>query len=106
MKKVVLSLEYRCFPVWIYGEDGIVEDNDVPEEWEKDSSLVSLLEEIQAMHDARFTDDGKVFEFHDFASEEDRVKIRSLIEEARGKIKRMLPSGYQFEDWTKTHHEV
>ena len=30
------------------------------------------------MHDARFRDNGKVFEFHDFASEEDRVNIRSL----------------------------
>ena len=106
MKKIVLSLEYKCFPIWIYGEDGIVEDNDVPKEWENDLSLVSLLEEIQAMHDVRFINDGKVFEFHDFASEEDRVKIHYLIEEAIGKIKRMLPSGYQFEDWTKTHHEV
>lgn len=30
MKKIKVQLEYRCFPIWLYDENGNLIDNDFP----------------------------------------------------------------------------
>ncbi len=43
MRTIRLLLEYSCEPVWIYGEDGIVEDVGLPEELRGNKELDDLM---------------------------------------------------------------
>ena len=39
MNTLKISLEYRCYPIWEYSEDGDLIDNDLPEELLSDKEL-------------------------------------------------------------------
>ena len=68
MKKIRLLLEYGCFPVWIYGEDGVMIDNDLPEELSSDKELEHLCNKIQKEYDGLFINSEVEFEYKGFSS--------------------------------------
>lgn len=47
MKKIKLKFEYRCFPVWIYGENDELIENDLPPYLMGDNDIVSKFVQIQ-----------------------------------------------------------
>lgn len=75
MKRIRISFEYQCCPVWVYDEDGYLLCNGLPDGMQADEALTALCGELQDMYDALFVDDGKVFEYLGFASEAERDRV-------------------------------
>lgn len=69
MIKLRLSLEYHCYPLWIYSEDGEFIDNNFPKELECNRNIDVLLDDIQKIFDNLFIDDGVEFSYKGFDDE-------------------------------------
>lgn len=73
-----LKLEYKCYPVWIY-ENGKVIDNDLPRYTDEYEVVDELLCELQRIYDNSFVDDGVQFDFIGL-SEEQKLKIMTIVD--------------------------
>ena len=82
MKKLKLSLEYRCFPIWSYDDNGLFIDNDLPKELRNDEELDKLLTDIQESFDELYTDTSSEFYSSDFPTENERMIFYSKIDKA------------------------
>ncbi len=79
MNTLKISLEYRCYPIWEYSEDGDLIDNDLPEELLSDKELDELLLDIQNTFNSLFVDTPKEFFEKGFDSEEERAEFVNKI---------------------------
>lgn len=66
MKRINLMLEYQCFPVWTYGEDGNLIDNNLPQELVGDSTIDSMCVDLQEEFDSLYHNDEKEFKYVGF----------------------------------------
>ncbi|HEL1613140.1 TPA: hypothetical protein TXL52_001206 [Streptococcus suis] len=66
MRKILIKFDYRCFPLWIYDNEDLV-DNDLPPELLDDKSLDKELVALQEEYDNLFIDDDFSFSFSGFA---------------------------------------
>jgi hypothetical protein len=73
MKKIRLMLEYKAYPIWIYDEDGFVDDNALPEQWKNSLELVNSTEEIQSIFDSLYMDTVNEFKYIGFLDKEQRI---------------------------------
>lgn len=94
MNTVKLRLEYKCFPMWIYDEQGNLIDNDIVEEISNDNEIVNLLDNIQEEFDELYVDDGIEFGFKGFQNEQSRASFREKVEQAYTKIQTELSNNY------------
>ena len=93
LKKIRLLLEYGCYPVWLYDENGDVIDTLLPEELRGDSALDSKFDDLQARYDSLFIDNPHEFSFVGFKSEAERKKfisdweaaVHNLVKKINGK---------------------
>lgn len=92
MKKVVIELDYKCFPLWIY--EGEVISNDMIYELKDDSYIENLLANIQKTYDSLFIDNEQEFAYKGFASLEDKLLFVNQIEAAVKYIKANITSAY------------
>jgi len=107
MRTIVLSFEYKVYPIWVYDEEFIVDYCDWPDEWEDDPEMKAKLNEAQDLYDSAFIDDGKTFDFVGFKNDKKKLEhFKTLINEIRAYIKEHLPNGYAFEDWVIDHDEL
>ncbi len=72
VKKLRMLLDYRCWPVWLYDENGRIIDTILPEELRDDESLQRQFDALQDAYDALFIDDGHVFDYRGFRTEEEK----------------------------------
>ena len=77
LKKIRLLLDYGCYPVWLYDENGDIIDTLLPEELRDDIELDSKFDDLQARYDALFIDNAHEFSFIGFKSTEDRERFCS-----------------------------
>lgn len=77
LKRIRLLLEYGCYPVWLYDENGNIIDTLLPEELRDDTELDSKFDDLQARYNALFIDNSHEFSFVGFESESDREKFFS-----------------------------
>ncbi len=82
MKTLKLSLEYHCYPIWFYAEDGSLIDNDLPEELRSDTELDNILLDIQNTFDELYTNNSNEFSSHDFSSVKEQVEFKEKINKA------------------------
>ena len=47
MKRIRISFEYQCCPVWVYDEAGYLLYNGLPDEMQDDEALAALCNELQ-----------------------------------------------------------
>ena len=95
IKEIKIILEYKCYPVWLYDENGEITDTLLPEELRSDSELDSLFDNIQSEYDSLFIDNDKEFIYTGFENENDkqiflsecRNAIEKLTAECHGKYK-------------------
>lgn len=93
VKTLRIMLEYRCYPVWLYDEDGNIVDTLLPEELRDDSELDSKFDDLQARYDALFVDNAHEFDFVGFKNESDKeaflrdwqIAIMDLREKTQGR---------------------
>ena len=98
MQKVVLSLEYRCFPIWLYDDSGGVIDNDLLPELRENKELCELLKTMQKRYDALFIDTPIEFAYIGFQSAEEKQEFANLIEKAVKQVTIALAGHYEIEN--------
>lgn len=96
MEKIVIKLEYKCFPVWIYNNN-VLQDNGLVEELEGDSAINELLVDIQNKFDALFIDDGIEFCYIGFSNEADKEMLQKCIAKAAQYIEDKIGDKYIIE---------
>lgn len=79
MKTLRISLEYRCYPVWILDEDGEIVDNDLPDDIRSNKELDEMFVKIQELFDSCYIDTPKEFAVQGFNSKEDEASFISML---------------------------
>ena len=98
--KIAVMLDYGCYPVWLYDENGFVEDTLLPEELRGDMELDAKFDDLQSRYDALFVDNEHEFSYVGFKSELEKNLFihdwKNAVEELRSK----LDDKYEFIDTT------
>ncbi len=74
-KRIRLMLDYGCYPVWLYDEEGGIIDTLLPEELRSNTELDSRFDDLQERYEALFINNEKEFAFKGFSSPEERSKF-------------------------------
>lgn len=86
MNSIRLLLEYKAFPVWIYDEEGLVIDTCLPSEWEDDSELKGIWQQVIDAYDSLFIDNKEEFKFVGFDSQDSKESFIALVDTARNML--------------------
>lgn len=97
MRTIRVHLEYKCYPVWIYDGEGLVEDNALSPELAGDRELDERFESIQDRFDATFVDTQTEFRNKGFASPVERAVFESDLKAAVLQLAEKCPEGYALE---------
>lgn len=98
MSKIKVYLDYQCFPIWVYDDNGILIDNVLPKELEEDKNVEDSLIEIQNIYDGFFIDNAIEFKFIGFRSEPDRLNFLTKIDDAINLLKIKVGDLYSIEN--------
>lgn len=72
LSKIRVMLEYGCYPVWLYDEDGDIIDTLLPEELRSNIELDRKFDDLQDRYEALFINTDKEFSYKGFASQEEK----------------------------------
>lgn len=88
--KLRLMLDYHCYPVWLYDENGSIVDTLLPEELRSDTELDAKFDDLQERFDALFIDNEHEFSFKGFKTEEEKQQFlkdwQSAVSDLRNKV--------------------
>ncbi len=93
-KEIRLMLDYQCYPIWIYDENGDFIDNDLMEEIRKDDKLVAILEELQNEFDALYLNNQEEFKYIGFNSEIDKQRFEEMVYQVHNMLSNLLSEKY------------
>ena len=97
MNTLKYSLEYQCYPIWNYNQDGELVDNDLPDELRADTELDSLLLRLQELFNALFVDTPREFSTHGFSTEVKRQEFLTLLFTSKNLLYQRYGSKYHIE---------
>lgn len=97
MRRIKIYLDYHCFPVWIYDDNGDLLDNDLPKELSKDMKVDNAFVEIQNVYDGLFLDNSTEFRYIGFSNESDKERFIKMIDDAVSLIASRLGDSYIIE---------
>ncbi len=97
MSAIRIQLEYKCFPVWLYDDDGIVEDTALPPELSDDRELEERFRSIQERFDATYVDTSTDFYNRGFTTPEEETAFRSDLAAAVALLAEKCPERYSLE---------
>jgi hypothetical protein len=80
MKKIKIFLDYQCYPIWVYDDNGELINNDLPDEIINEAEIGEKLEDIQNSYNHLFEDNDSCFEYKGFINEKDKREFLSKIE--------------------------
>lgn len=98
MKTIRIRLEYNCYPVWIYRDDGLVEDNSLPPELLGDIELNSIFTNLQQRYDATFVDTPTEFANKGFSSTKEKSEFYDDLHRAIEELARKCPKIYSIDN--------
>lgn len=81
IKFIRVMLEYGTYPIWLYDEEGVI-DNDNPPEWDDDEELTKAFMDVSNLYDTFFIDNSKEFSYIGCPDENTYLKLKSLIKKA------------------------
>lgn len=67
-----IRLEYKCFPIWIYDQNNIFIDNNLPESLIDDNELRNAFSKVQEAYDYLYVDNYNEFTYIGFQSNEQK----------------------------------
>ena len=97
MSAIRIRLEYKCYPVWLYDDDGIIEDTALPPELTDDRELEERFRLIQERFDATYVDTPTEFYNKGFATPKEEAAFRSDLAAAVALLAERCPEGYSLE---------
>lgn len=98
MKVIKIKFEYGCFPVWIYGENDELIENDLPPYLIGDNDIDSKFVCIQQIYDGLYLDDGKEFRYIGFKDSDKRETFLKDLFLAIDFLENKLNDEYIIED--------
>lgn len=94
MQMIKIQLEYKCYPVWIYDEDGLVEDTALPPELADDHQLDEKFQSVQDRFDATYVDTSTEFYNKGFESLEEEEVLKADLKAAVSELMEKCPKTY------------
>ncbi len=98
MKKLQLSLEYGCYPVWSYDENGILIEDDFPEADPAGERLEELKVIIAKEFASTFINNEHEFSYKGFDSKEEVRRFIAHLDEFRTLVKERYSKDYVIVD--------
>lgn len=98
VKTIRLLLEYGCYPVWLYDEEGGVIDTRLPDELRNDTELDAKLTELQERYEALFVNNEKEFSYIGFKSSDEETAFNTDMLNAIRELKEKLDGKYEIVD--------
>lgn len=98
MRKIKVYLDYHCYPIWVYNDNGELIDNNLPEELINDNEVDEAFTKIQDTYDSLFIDNSTEFEYKGFNTEDEKKEFLKMIESAINIIKAKLGETYIVEN--------
>ena len=92
---IVVSLEYGCFPVWVYDENNELIDNDLPDTIKNNPQIRSLCTEIQNIYDSLYINNDTEFTYQGFNSEEERKEFSEKLTQLKGLLRETAGEEYE-----------
>lgn len=102
-KELRLMLDYQCYPIWIYDENGNFIDNDLIDEIEEDDNVIAMLEELQGMFDSLYVNNDNEFKYIGFVSEEDKKSFEEKANQVYSKLCNLLSEKYIINNMINTY---
>lgn len=102
MKTIKIQLEYKCYPVWVYDEDGFVEEASLPLELAEDIGLHEKFKSIQDRFDATYVETSTEFYRQGFPSPAEEASFESDLAAAVAELAKKRPEGYLLEKSIET----
>lgn len=96
MITVKFSLEYKCYPIWMYDEEGLLIDNDLPAELIDNKELDESLLEIQKLFDSQYLDNKTTFEYVGFKTDGEKADFIKKVNVVIDKFASYLGDNYVF----------
>ena len=91
-------LDYKCYPVWLYDENGNIVDTLLPDELRSDKKLDQLFDKIQTEYDSLFIDNEHEFSYVGFKSEKQKSDFLKEWKNAVNELKCKLKGRYEIID--------
>lgn len=98
VKLIRLLLEYGCYPVWLYDEEGGVIDTRLPDELRNDTELDAKLTELQERYEALFVNNEIEFSYIGFKSSDEETAFNTDMLNAIRELKEKLGGKYEIVD--------
>lgn len=98
MQKVRLQLEYKCYPLWVYYDDGSDFGIELIPELVGNTQIDNLLTQIQDEYDGLFIDDGIEFRYVGFLNFKDKEQFYKKIVNVSMLIEKTIGTLYQYEN--------
>jgi len=96
--KIRLLLDYPCYPVWLYDDDGGVIDTCLPDELSNDIELDARFTDLQKRYNALFINNEKEFSYVGFQrSDEEKAFYADMLDAIR-ELKEKLGGRYEIID--------
>lgn len=101
MKKIKISLEYRCFPIWVYDENNNLIDNDLPITLLKDKNIDMQCVEIQEIFNKLYLDNGIEFKYIGFNDIVKRTEFLNKVKNIELTLREKVGLDYNIENDVK-----
>lgn len=98
MKTIRLLLEYGCEPVWIYGEDGLVEGTGLPDEIDNNKELHDLMWKIITEFDSQYINTDREFTPVGFKTNAEKEEFKKDLIKFSAMVKKAIGNKYKFVD--------
>jgi len=98
MKKIKISLEYKCYPLWVYDQDNKLINNDLVGELKNEIEIENQLNEIQEIFNGLFEDNPILFEYKGFSKESDKENLQKKINKVILEIEEKIGNKYIIEN--------
>lgn len=93
-KEIRMMLDYQCYPIWVYDENGRFIDNNIIEEMKDDESILTMLETLQDIYDGLFLNNEAEFKYIGFVSDKDKKKFEGMVNKVYTKLTDLLGERY------------
>lgn len=94
MDTLQIKLEYKCFPIWIYDQNNILIDNNLPESLIDDNELRNAFSKVQEAYDYLYIDNYNEFTYIGFQSNDQKRRFIDIFNYAIILLKRKVNGNY------------
>ena len=101
MKEIKIMLDYQCYPLWLYDENGQFIDNEIPSEIKADSQLCNCLEEIQSDFESLFYNTSTEFRYIGFTSTQAKKAFEDKLNKIYKQIQTLVGKQYRVVNMVK-----